>query len=214
MPLVRLIRHGQSASNAGEATEHPDTIPLTALGHAQAALVASCFRKPPARVIFSPFDRAAQTAQPLCECYPDVPVAVWPVQEFTYLAPRRYLGTTRRDRSQAVVDYWVRLDPRFRDGEGAESFVDFWDRVEGFLERIAPLAGSSAVFSHGQFLRGVLLRVLCGPLGVEEAMTRFRSFRTAVAYPNAAIADLALSSSKAFLGQVCAGHISPEMLST
>ena len=53
MPLVRLIRHGQSASNAGEATEHPDTIPLTALGHAQASVVASCFHKPPARVIFS-----------------------------------------------------------------------------------------------------------------------------------------------------------------
>ena len=49
MTVIRCIRHGQSASNAGEVTEYPDTIPLTGLGHAQAALVASCFNKPPLR---------------------------------------------------------------------------------------------------------------------------------------------------------------------
>ncbi len=214
MPVVRLIRHGQSASNAGEATEHPDTIPLTPLGHAQAALVASCFRRAPARVIFSPFDRAAQTAQPLCERFPDAPVFVWPIQEFTYLAPRRYVGTTRLDRCQAVVEYWQRLDPRYRDGEGAETFVEFWDRVEAFLERLEPLPGTSAIFSHGQFLRGVLLRLLSGPLGVEEAMTRFRSFRTAVAYPNTAMTELAVSRRGTYVGRISAGHLPPEMLST
>ena len=34
MTVIRCIRHGQSASNAGEVTEYPDTIPLTGLGHA------------------------------------------------------------------------------------------------------------------------------------------------------------------------------------
>lgn len=214
MPLVRLIRHGQSASNAGETTVYPDTIPLTPLGHAQAALVASCFLRPPRRVVFSAFDRAVQTAQPLCERFPEVPVAVWPVQEFTYLAPRRYIGTTRRDRAAAVADYWQRLDPRFRDGEGSESFIDFWDRVEGFLERLQTTTGSTVVFSHGQFLRGVMLRVLAGPLGAQEAMTRFRAIRTAVAYPNAAMTVLAMSPGQSLLGQVRTSHLPPQMLST
>ncbi len=215
MPLVRLIRHGQSASNAGEVTRYPDTIPLTRLGRAQAALVASCFHRPPRRVIFSAFDRAAQTAEPLCERFPDVPVAVWPVQEFTYLAPSRYAGTTRTDRAAAVASYWQRLDPRFRDGEGAETFVAFWDRIEAFWERLVALPGPTVVFSHGQFLRGVMLRVLGGPLGPEEAMVRFKAFRTAIAYPNTAIVRLGLlPSGAALVGQPSTEHLPPEMLST
>ena len=214
MTVIRCIRHGQSASNAGEATVHPDTIPLTALGHAQAAMVASCFNRPPARVIFSPFDRAAQTAQPLCERFPDVPVAVWPVQEFTYLAPHRYVGTSRPDRQDAVTRYWERLDPAGRDGEGAESFLAFWDRVESFLDRLTTVRGHVAVFTHGQFLRGVMLRILCGRLGVEEAMFRFRAFRQAVAIPNAAMVVLGLSRQTAMVGPVVTDHLPPELLST
>ncbi len=214
MPIIRCIRHGQSASNAGEVTDYPDTIPLTSLGHAQASVVASCFAHPPSLVVFSSFDRAVQTAMPLCERYPDVPVAVWPVQEFTYLAPVRYIGTRRTDRGEAVATYWKRLDPRYQDGEGAESFVAFWDRVEAFLERCRTVRGHAAVFSHGQFLRGVMLRLLCGSLGVEEAMTRFRAFRQAVAVPNAAMFVLGLSSRSSFVGPVETGHLPPQMLST
>ncbi|KHK02271.1 histidine phosphatase family protein [Desulfovibrio sp. TomC] len=214
MTVIRCIRHGQSASNAGEITQYPDTIPLTGLGHSQAALVASCFNKPPRLIIFSSFDRAVQTAEPLCERFPDVPVAVWPVQEFTYLAPRHYLGTRRGDRHDAVESYWKRLDPMARDGEGAESFLAFWDRVDSFLDRLAGVAGHVAVFTHGQFLRGVMLRVLCGRLGVEEAMFRFRAFRQAVAIPNAAMVVLGLSQRAPMLGPVMTDHLPPELLST
>ena len=214
MTVIRCIRHGQSASNAGEITQYPDTIPLTGLGHAQAALVASCFNKPPRLIVFSSFDRAVQTAMPLCERFADVPVAVWPVQEFTYLAPRHYLGTRRAQRHEAVESYWQRLDPASRDGEGAESFMGFWDRVESFLDRLAGVSGHVAVFTHGQFLRGVMLRVLCGRLGVEEAMFRFRAFRQAVAIPNAAMVVLGLSRRTPMLGPVVTDHLPPELLST
>ncbi|EFL49860.1 Phosphoglycerate mutase [Solidesulfovibrio fructosivorans JJ]] len=214
MPLFRLIRHGQSASNAGHVTDYPDTIPLTDLGQRQAALVASCFRRAPRLVVFSSFDRAVQTATPLCERFPEASVAVWPVQEFTYLAPHRYIGTTRKERGEAVVAYWKRLDPRWRDGDGAESFVGFWDRVESFMERVARTRGPAVVFSHGQFLRGVVLRVLAGPLGAEEAMVRFRAVRQAVAWPNAAMAVLAVSPAMPLIGPVTVEHLPPEMLST
>lgn len=214
MTVIRCIRHGQSASNAGEITQYPDTIPLTGLGHAQAALVASCFNKPPRLIVFSSFDRAVQTAEPLCERFPDAPVAVWPVQEFTYLAPHHYLGTRRADRHEAVESYWQRLDPMARDGEGAESFLAFWDRVESFLDRFAGVAGHVAVFTHGQFLRGVMLRILCGRLGVEEAMFRFRAFRQAVAIPNAAMVVIGLSQRTPMLGPVATDHLPPELLST
>ncbi len=214
MPLIRMIRHGQSASNAGEVTGYPDTIPLTSLGHAQAAIVASCFATSPRLVVFSSYDRAVQTAMPLCDRYPDVPVAVWPVQEFAYLAPSRYAGTRRPDRGRAVIEYWERLDPGHRDGPGAETFVEFWDRVEAFLDRCLGLRGHVAIFTHGQFLRGVMLRLLGGELGVEEAMVRFRAFRQAIDMPNAAMVLLQISSRHRLLGPVTTDHLPPRLLST
>lgn len=36
MKEIWFIRHGESASNAGEVTNAPDSIPLTVKGHKQA----------------------------------------------------------------------------------------------------------------------------------------------------------------------------------
>ena len=213
MPCIRCIRHGQSASNAGEITQYPDTIPLTALGHRQAECVAGTFPRAPDLTVFSAFDRAAQTAMPLCQRFSDMPVAVWPVQEFTYLAPHRYIGTRREDRGPAVIDYWRRLDPAFRDGEGAETFTEFWCRVEAFLEHCRTRRGLVAVVSHGQFLRGVMLRLLCGAMAVDEAMTRFKFFRLALPLPNAATVSLGLSARGDRIGPVRIDHV-PEVWRT
>lgn len=214
MATIRCIRHGQSASNAGQVTEYPDTIPLTGLGHRQAACVADSFDYSPALVIFSAFDRAAQTAMPLCQRFPNVPVAVWPVQEFTYLAPSRYIGTRREDRAPAVIDYWRRLDPDFRDGEGAETFREYWARVEVFLGHCRELRGLSAVVSHGQFLRGVMLRLLAGPMAIDEAMARFKAFRLAIPLPNAAFFTLSLARRGERISPVDTDHLPRDWLTT
>lgn len=62
MRQVRLIRHGESAANAGEASLDHATIPLTPKGVAQAYLVACSFRSAPNLIVASPFSRAASTA--------------------------------------------------------------------------------------------------------------------------------------------------------
>lgn len=214
MTVIRLIRHGQSASNAGLVTRHPDTIPLTSLGQRQAVFVADIFPAAPELVIVSPFDRASQTSMPLRQRFPNAPVATWPVQEFSYLAPDRYSGTRREERAPAVIAYWRRLEPDFRDGDGAETFREFWFRLDAFLVRCRTLRGLVAVFSHGQFLRGVMLRVLCGALPVEDAMCRFRSFRQAVAFPNAAFIPLVMSSRGDWLGPVASAHVPDECLTS
>jgi len=214
MSTIRCIRHGQSASNAGQVTEYPDTIPLTGLGRRQADCVAASFGCAPSLVVFSAFDRAAETAMPLCRRFPDVPVAVWPVQEFSYLAPTRYSGTRREDRTPAVIGYWRRLDPEFRDGAGAETFQEYWERVKTFLDRCRSLQGLVAVVSHGQFLRGVMLRLLCGPMPVDAAMCRFRAFRQAIPLPNAAMFTLLLSHRGDRLSPVSTGHLPHDWLTT
>ena len=207
MAVLCCIRHGQSASNAGLVTTSPESIPLTDLGARQAAYVARAFPRQPAVVLVSPFDRTVQTSMPLRQRFPLAPVAVWPIQEFSYLAPDRYSGTRREERAPAVVAYWRRLDADFRDGPGAETFREFWERVEDFLRRCRELSGLAAVFSHGQFLRGVMLRVLVGPVPVEDAMCRFRAFRQAIAMPNAASFWLTLSHRGERLSPVTAEYV-------
>ena len=89
MKLVRLIRHAESAANAGLATTAPDSIPLTEKGQLQARAIADSITSAPDLIISSPFERAIATALPTTERFPHVPFETWPVEEFTYLSPNR-----------------------------------------------------------------------------------------------------------------------------
>ncbi|WP_458366939.1 phosphoglycerate mutase family protein [Burkholderia pseudomallei] len=64
VPVLRVacFRHGESAANAGDATDDPASIPLTERGAQQAIAIARRFTSPPGIVICSPFYRAQQTA--------------------------------------------------------------------------------------------------------------------------------------------------------
>src|SRR4051794_5267106 len=132
--MLWLVRHGESEGNAGRVTSDYAAIPLTALGRAQAEQVARACQEPPARVVLSPYRRARQTAEPLLARFPGVPVVEETVQEFTYLAASRCRGMDATTRWPLVEAYWARLDPGYRDGEGAESFADLYGRAAGFLD--------------------------------------------------------------------------------
>ena len=62
MKNVRLIRHGESAANAGEPTRDHASIPLTAKGLEQARAVAQSITSAPGLILASPFLRAQATA--------------------------------------------------------------------------------------------------------------------------------------------------------
>ncbi|HKC86457.1 MAG TPA: phosphoglycerate mutase family protein, partial [Blastocatellia bacterium] len=117
---VWLIRHAESAGNAGLTTSRPDTIPLTGKGIDQASRLADSFTRPPTLIVTSPYIRTQQSARPTIERFPAVRREQWPVQEFTYLAPARYQDTTDADRWPFAEKYWSRCDPHYIDGEGAE----------------------------------------------------------------------------------------------
>ena len=90
---VRLIRHAQSAANAGLATIAPKSIPLTELGNTQAQILADQIASPPESIISPPFEREIHTALAVANRYPQVPLEIWAVEEFTYLSPSRQVGT-------------------------------------------------------------------------------------------------------------------------
>lgn len=186
MQHVRIIRHGESSANAGEASSDHATIPLTLRGIEQAHLVASSFIQPPALIVASPFTRAHSTAMATAAAFPHIPFETWPIHEFTYLEPTRCANTTVAQRREWVAAYWAKADPRFTDGEGAESFLDFIARAQSFLERLAENpAHDIVVFSHGQIINAVAWLIERKPQGIDGgAMVDWREYEIANHVPN------------------------------
>lgn len=186
---IRLIRHGESEANAGLPTEAPSTIPLTAKGHEQALALAQKFTDAPGLIVVSSFIRTQQTAQPLIARFPSVPVVEWPVHEFTYLNPELYRGTTETQRGEFARDYWLRCDPHWNDGDGAESFADLISRIDDTLGRLQREEKASiAVFTHGYFIKALLLRLENPDAEVDAAfMALFRDGRKNDSLPNTGV---------------------------
>lgn len=152
--VVRLVRHGESVANAGHATADPGNIPLSALGQKQAEALSHSVRTPPSRIVCSPFLRARQTAEPVARRFGLRP-EIWPIQEFTYLAPGRCVGTTGAERRLWVEEFWEKSDPNYVDGPGAESFVDLIERVRMALGRLESCRGGILMIGHGQFMQAL-----------------------------------------------------------
>ncbi|WP_225782983.1 histidine phosphatase family protein [Xenophilus sp. Marseille-Q4582] len=173
-----FVRHGQSTGNAGLPTPDLVEMPLTALGASQARAVACSWQRAPTHLVSSPFLRARQTAEPTCVRFPGVPLAIWPIHEFTYLCPANWANTTRAQRRPTVEAYWQRGDPAYVDGEGAESFSQVLRRAEAALARLAALPDGAEVFlfSHGQFMQAVRQTVALAGERDEDKMAQFWPF--------------------------------------
>ncbi|KRP49852.1 phosphoglycerate mutase [Pseudomonas poae] len=186
MKHVRLIRHGESAANAGKASLDHASIPLTPKGVEQARLVAGSFTKSPDLIVASPFSRAQATAMQTVAAFPSVPFEIWPIHEFTYLEPERCTNTTVAQRRDWVEAYWAKADPEFTDGEGAESFLDFISRAQSFLDRLAEHpAHDIVVFSHGQLINAVAWLIERNPQTIDgQAMTEWREYEITNQVPN------------------------------
>ncbi len=146
-----FIRHAESTANAGLKTEDPTSITLTPEGFAQAARVTLPGR--PDLILSSRYIRTTLTAEPTVRRYPDVPYEVWEIQEFTYLSPDKYRGTTVQERTPMAVEYWLRGDTAYLDGPGAESFDALTERCRRVI-RDLKIRGCDlvAAFSHQQFI--------------------------------------------------------------
>lgn len=186
MKNVRLVRHGESAANAGAASVDHATIPLTPKGVEQAQLVAMSFTHAPNLIVTSPFARAQATAMATVAAFPTTPFEAWPIHEFTYLEPARCANTTVAQRRDWVEAYWSRSDPAFVDGAGAESFRGFIHRTQSLVDRLAEHpALDIAVFSHGQLINAVAWLIERKPQIIDGlAMADWRSYEIENHVPN------------------------------
>jgi 2,3-bisphosphoglycerate-dependent phosphoglycerate mutase len=175
---IILVRHGQSVTNAGGRAADQVNNPLTELGRAQSKDFAERFDCKPTLFISSPFLRAQQTAESLRRRFPDVPAEEWPIQEFSFLNPVLYKGTSEADRESHVVAYWERGDPAYIDGTDAESFALFLGRARETIRRLAARdpGGCIVVFTHGFFMQAIRLVLLFPNATDAELMANFQRF--------------------------------------
>ena len=181
MPKVWFIRHGESEADAGLPTLFPMNTQLTSNGIAQAKYIAQSFPKPPSLIITSKYIRSWQTAQPTIKRYRKARRARpddWPIHEFTYLSPPKFAYTTKAGRQEQVKAYWERNDPYYVDGEGAESFIAFIERVSYVLKTLSySHENFIAVFTHGQFISAVRWLLQDLPTKMDHnSMKQFRRF--------------------------------------
>jgi broad specificity phosphatase PhoE len=175
---VIFVRHGESTGNAGVPSFDLAKLELTEAGHAQAARVAVGWQTQPTVIAVSPYLRTQLTAQPTIMRFPEVPVEVLPMEEFTYLEPSRWNGTLREERLPHIEAYWKEADPAYRDGPGAESFETLLGRVDLTLRKLELLPAQSLVyaFSHGQFMQAVRISLLFPDWTSRQKMAYFWPF--------------------------------------
>lgn len=189
--LTWLIRHGQSASNAGLPATGHDDVPLTELGLMQARALVDRLRQPPDLLILSPFLRARATAEPILARWPDTRCETWPIQELTYLSPARCVGTTSATRRPWIDDYWQRCDPDYCDAADAESFAAFLGRLRDFHRRLLALDARFVVaVGHGQFFCAYLIALDKGFEGSAQWMRDYRLNETARPMANCEVIEL------------------------
>lgn len=198
MKQIYLVRHGQSTSNAGGEAQPNAQIELTELGQQQVAEVADWLEKTLGdsvdAVHFSRFIRTQQTAQPYIDKVGIEPNLIEGLQEFDYLSFNKTNGTTFATRLQMAEEYWLRQDPRHADGEDAESFHEFCERVEGVLEHFKALPdGKHVVFTHGLWMSMLIWQILGQPCVDNRHLQKFRQFELSIRPRNCEVFLLTLS---------------------
>jgi probable phosphoglycerate mutase len=203
-PSVWLVRHAESEANAGLASDTPGTTAITKKGQDQAVHFAESFKNlctlrpqfTPQLFVTSPYLRTKQTAYPTFENFPEVPHEEWPVQEFTFLAPGKYSGTTYDEREEAREEWWDRGDPHYHDGEGAESFHDLRARASNLIATLNERSMTHdriVIFTHGRFMRALAWFQLFDPGPATSLMMgRFLDYDRVTPVPNTTIMPLHL----------------------
>lgn len=190
MKRIWFIRHAQSETNASEDYRTNDLslslVPLSEFGLKQSFSVLDYFNCAPDLIITSSYIRTKQTADCLIKKYPHVVHEEWEIHEFTYIALSKCFNTTRHERKSLVDEYWSKSDPLYRDGGGAESFMDFFNRVRSAILKLKSRKEKFIVlFSHEYVILAVKYLLENNPQEItRKEMKKFRSYCLLNKIPN------------------------------
>ena len=183
-----FVRHGQSLSNAGGPTMEDASIPLTETGRAQADALPERLPDAPAAVFASPYLRARDTALPYARWTGTDIVLDTALREFHNIDANLLRGMTGIERKPIALAFWDAADPHRRMGPRAETFAEFADRVQTFIDGALPrLADRSVLFGHGRWIGLLTWKLRGGNTDGRTGMRTFWDYMRALPMPNTAI---------------------------
>lgn len=152
LPLIHLVRHGETAWTQTRQHTGLTDIPLTERGRLDAQRLGERLRRNKAAHVFtSPLQRAKTTCDLAgfgANATVDADLVEWDYGD--------YEGLTTAEIRQRAPGWQL-----FRDGcPGGETAADVGRRADRFLARLSRLDGDSLVFSSGHFLRVLTARWL------------------------------------------------------
>lgn len=169
-----LIRHGQTAWNAGSRAQGHVDIPLDETGQHQAALLGQGFaNETVARVLCSDLGRAIETARPIADAT-GAPMEVLPA-----LRERSFGDWEGMSFAQiaAAIDVAQAVQGLDRFGvrpPNGESLEDVWARLAPVVVRLHRIEEPTAVVTHGGTASLLMAQMLGGPLTMSRAF-RFQN---------------------------------------
>jgi broad specificity phosphatase PhoE len=155
LPLIYVVRHGETAWSLGHQHTGRTDIPLTEHGeHVARALCAKLQSIPFAKVWSSPLVRARRTAE--LAGFADRLETDDDLMEWDYGA---YEGR-RTSEIRAAQPGW---NPFIDGSPGGESVADVGARVDRVLARVRAVQDSVALFAHRDVLRVLIARWIALP---------------------------------------------------
>lgn len=190
MKSFYFIRHGQSLANTGAKSMPDKDIPLTDLGVEQTNHLLKHWQQiniTPSRIYHSPLLRAKQTAMIFNQGF-DLELMEFPtLKEFGCLSFENIRDMVGAERAILAKHYWQNADICFKDGDDADSFDEFQNRVVNFLNQLDDFPHNSLFFGHGIWI-GMLAWQLFGLTAKNNAdMQAFRAFQTALPMHNTVV---------------------------
>lgn len=137
---IYFIRHGESVANAGGITMENKTIPLSAKGLEQAQSVAESFRVKPSQILVSEYLGTHQTAEPFCSRNNSECQVCTELNEFSIISHELIEGMTGIQRRPVADTFWYNGDVIKHMGVEADTFVEFSERVNGFIAGMSQLS--------------------------------------------------------------------------
>lgn len=171
---VWLLRHGQSQINAGIWQADPANAALTELGREQAEQSAAQITSCPNLIVTSPLLRAQESGQYIMQKWPQTKTEIWPIQELVYLSPPKLQHLSPDEKKERINTYWQQGNPDYYDGEQAESFASFLERVKNFHDQLLTQQGFVVIIGHGMFFKAYQFALTHGFQATSDYMQAFR----------------------------------------
>lgn len=175
---LTLIRHGETANNAGGFVQGRVDLPLNELGQLQAAAIADSLRSESIDlVVTSPLRRAFQTASMIASRQGLTPALDHDLVEMDLGEIDGLSGERMRTEHAAFLEIWRGPDGPTTPMPGGESLQQVqargWDAIQRLYQQHQE--GSVVVVSHNFVIMSIICRAIGAPL------TQFRRMQQGIA---------------------------------